>query len=180
MIRRVALTLLVAALSALAHADSPVYRTPFDELAQFQQNQFLIEALVESGLRLVEEDDPLSRADACAQLARSFADEVHKAAQERDASRTAELGKHLHNLLERGVATNLREARQQIPMGSTAELKLAAVSRLAAELLQPLRASLQSAADGEKLPHVRTALEELFRKQADLEKTLRPIGAEAH
>ena len=175
MTRKLSLLLVFLALAALAHADLPRTADPEDALAQFRRNQPLIEALVDSGLRLMDEDDPLARADACTQLARQFAAEVEDAFGRRDTARAAEVGRHLSDLLEHGVAENLRAARKLIPQGSTAEVRLRDVTRQALELLEPLRASLRTAGDATQPDELRTALENLFYRQAHLEKLFRHL-----
>lgn len=178
MTRRLILTLLCAVLSVLAHTDGTRALPPPDEVAQFQRNQPLIEALVESGLRLVDEADPLARAEACAELAGRFAAEVQEAARRRDTARAAEVGRHLHDLLAQGVASNLQAARREIPNGSTAEHKLRDVSRKALVLVKALDTPLRTAANAEQPGEIRTALDELVRRQTVLEKTLRPAKTE--
>ncbi len=178
MTRRLLLTLTFAALAALAHADSPAPVPAHVYVARFQKDLVLVEALVESGVRLANDEDPLARAESSTEVARRFAAEVQIAAEERDAARAAELGSHLHNLLERSVAPNLTHARKLIPLGSTEERKLREINKQVETLLQPLRSSLRSAADGEAQGEVRSLLEELFRRQAELEKSLRGPAAQ--
>jgi nitrate/nitrite-specific signal transduction histidine kinase len=82
------------------------------------------------------------------------------------------LGRHLQHVLERGVADNLQAARRMIPVGSTEERKLTEAIQQARTLLQPFRASLQEAAAGEEQGEVRALLEDLARRQTELEKKL--------
>jgi hypothetical protein len=174
MTRRLLLTVFCAGLSVLAHTDGSRAVPQSDEVAQFQRNQVLIEALVDSTLRLADEEDPLARAEACAEVADRFAAELQGSARQRDAVRAAEIGRHLHDLLAQGVAANLQAARRLIPSGSTGEDKLRDVSRKALLLMQTLDASLRSAADAEEPGEVRAVLDELVRKHAVLEKSLTP------
>lgn len=174
MTRRLILALLGATLSVLVPTDSARAWPPPDEVARFQRYQPLIEALVESGLRLADEADPLARAEACTELAGRFAAEVREAARQSDASRTAEVGRHLHDLLAQGVAVNLQAARRDIPLGSTAEHKLRDVSGQALAVVQTLDSALRTAADGVGVGELRTALDELVRRHSALEQSLRP------
>ena len=69
----------------------------------------LAQELVESGLRLAAEDDPVKRAEACGGLADTFAQEVRLATAAKDSARALDLGRDLQGLL-RGLAANLKQA----------------------------------------------------------------------
>lgn len=178
MTRGLILLVLGATLSVLVHTDSVRAWPSPEEVAQFQRYQPLIEALVESGLRLVDEADPLARAEACVELADQYAAELREAARQGDMGRAVEVGRHLHELLAQGVAVNLRAARRDIPLGSTAEHKLRDVGGKALALVHTLDAALRTVADGVRAEDVRVALDELVRRHAVLEKSFRPATAQ--
>ena len=60
--------------------DAPV-RSANDEVRRFQRNRDLIKAVVEGSLRLAEEQDRVSRASVCGDVARSMAEAIQKAAE---------------------------------------------------------------------------------------------------
>ena len=176
MTRRLLLTLFFAALAVSTHAaHSPP--NPDDEAARFHRNLTLIEALVDSSLKQLNAEDPLPRAEACVEAASRFLLEVQAAVEAGDTARTAELGRHLQDMLERGVAANLRAARQQIPSGSAEEPRLRQVGRQAATVCETFSASLRDLPANEDVAEVRAGLDEILRKQPDLEKALRGTGA---
>lgn len=168
MTRRALLPLAALVLSVLIPAHRSPALPPLDEITQFHRNLALIEALVENSVRLVQDNDPLARAEACAQVGKRFLTEVQEAAAHREGNRLAELGQHLHKLLETGIIPNLQAARQQIPEGSTAEAKLLEVTAAARELVEQFRTALQTAAERTQPGELREALDELLRKQAEL------------
>ena len=181
MTRILGLTILFITLSALAHADSALTPRPPHEVVQFQRNLPLVEALIDSGVRLVEEEDALVRAEACAAVARRFVSEIELAAEQDDALRTVELGRRLHDLLRYGVAENLRSARRRIPQGSTGELRWQQVNRLALDLMKPFHESLVRAGTVEDRQEFRALVDDLLRRQQALEKLLHlatPMGVQ--
>lgn len=87
--------------------------TPADpaRVKQLYRNRGLIQTLVDGGIRIAREDDSLRRADSCSDLARGLATEIRQAATARDGDRAIEMGQHLHDLLQGGVARNIRTVR---------------------------------------------------------------------
>jgi hypothetical protein len=128
--------LVLALLLPLAFAeDAPRQPTSAERVELFQRNQVLIQTLVQSGLRLAKEEEPLPRAEACGDAAQRLAEEIRQAVANHEQARLTELGQHLQALLDNGVVANLRKARRQIPAGSTYEKNLFAVrDRITAEL----------------------------------------------
>jgi hypothetical protein len=63
--------------------------------------------LVTNGLKLAQADDPLSRADYCSDIADQLVETILNASHEGNKEQTAQLGKHLGDVMERGVAGNL-------------------------------------------------------------------------
>jgi hypothetical protein len=123
-----------------------------DEVRQFHRDRGLIEALVEGGLRLSAEDDPLQRADCCAGLAERLADEVRQSVERKEGPRVEEMGAHLSALLGQGVAANLTRARAVIPPGSADDQKLQDIRGRAVQAAGLLEERLRGAEAGEREP----------------------------
>ncbi len=143
---------LVAVLVPAAAAEDPA--SPSDaskRTRRFQQDNDLIETLVQGGLRLAAQDDPVKRAECCNDVAECLAGEIQRAAENQDKERVAELGQYLDALLEQGVAANLSMARKQIPVGSTLEKNLHDIRDRAAKLVRPLEEQLRR--DSQKEDH---------------------------
>jgi hypothetical protein len=102
-----------------------------EETQRFQRNRVLIEKLVDGSLRLAAVDDPIRRADYCIDLAGPLADEIQQSLAQQEGNRVEELAGHLQALLNQGVADNLGQARQAIPVGSAEDRKLAEIHRRA-------------------------------------------------
>jgi hypothetical protein len=129
----------------------------------------LIEAVVDSGLRLAAEDDPLKRAEACSALAGHLAEEARRSAAAREPERAADLGQCLQSLLVRGVAANLSRARGEMPEGSPRLLEMRRLGEQAAALAGPVMEDLERSA-GPQAPDMRAAAEALNRARAVVEK----------
>jgi hypothetical protein len=141
------LPLLAAFLVPAALAEDPAALPAPERAVQVQRNYGLIQTLVESGLHLAAEEDPLKRAHQCLDVAGRMAAEIRQAAEKREELRVVELGEHLHALLEQGVAGNIGLARRQIPSGSTAEKGLREACDQAAVLVRQLEEFLQSTSE---------------------------------
>jgi hypothetical protein len=95
---------------------------PAEVVRQFQRDLDLIEALVEDGLNMGGEEDPIRRAQVCLRLAEKFNKELLTATASRDGARALELSTCLQGLQSRGVAGNLAVARAQ-PKDRIAEVE---------------------------------------------------------
>jgi hypothetical protein len=126
--RYLSLFLLMVGLAALASADEPS-AAPADlgRVWLAQRNQTLVQELVEGGLHLAKAEDHLQRARCCNELATSLAEEIRQAADDHDGDRAIELGRHLQDVLQNGVAANLDKERAQVPHGSTRETEMNSV-----------------------------------------------------
>jgi hypothetical protein len=124
--RYLALCLMLVSLAALASADE-LKPPDADRILLTQRDQSLVQKLVAGGLRLAKEEDHLRRAQYCNDLAKNLADEIRQAADDHDGDRAVELGRHLQEMLQTGVAANLDRERAQIPPGSSREPELGAV-----------------------------------------------------
>src|SRR5262249_47724961 len=135
--------------------------TAAERVHQFQRNCGLIQTLVQGGLRLAAEEDPLKRAECCSGVAKRLADELHRAAESQDRTRVVELGEHLNALLASGVAANLSTARRQIPQGSTLEKNLLEIRDQTALLVVPLEEILHRDAGSENGDEIQRTLKVL-------------------
>jgi hypothetical protein len=125
--RYLSLSLLLVGLAALASADEPGNDPPdLTRVWQAQRNQALVQKLVAGGLSLAKADNPLERARQCNELATGLANEIRQAADDHDGERAIELGRHLQDVLQNGVAANLDKERG-VPMGSTRQTEINAV-----------------------------------------------------
>jgi hypothetical protein len=168
--RRAAYWLLVPALMAMA-ADEP---TPNVTRGQrLRRDSQLIESVVQSGLRIAGENDPLKRATYCNGMAETLAAEISQAAGDRDGMRLTELGQYFQELLEQGVASNLNFARKQLPSGPSLERKLHPIGEQATEIAKRLEAQLELAPLSNSQDALRNAREQLRAGQTEVEKALR-------
>jgi hypothetical protein len=126
---------------------------PAERLRLFRRNRGLIEKVVQSGLLLAAERDPLRCAQCCADLAESLAIEIKDAAHSKEGSRVAELGQHLRDLLKQGVAANVTTVRSQVekaPPDSSLRKDFAKLQRVhdqTTQVLQRLDRDLQRVVD---------------------------------
>jgi len=166
--RWVVLPVAAALLASIAWSDTPP-PAGAARLRQLHRNRRLVDALVNGGLRLAAEPDPLKRAECCHGLAENLAGEIGQAATDHDSARVAELGRHLQSVLQEGVADNLHDARRLIPPGSAREAELRRVGRRAADGMKPLEEQLRhaTAADAADL---RGALAAVDEGRAEVEK----------
>ena len=114
---------LIVLLAALAVGGSVLAEDDAaDERArQLLRDQHLIQDLVDSGVRLAAEDDPLRRADHCNRLAERLGKEIKLAITKKDSKRAAQFGKHMQALLVRGVAGNLAVVKNSLGPDSPRE-----------------------------------------------------------
>jgi hypothetical protein len=87
----------------------------------------LILTLIDGGLKLAGEDDPLQRASYCQEMADKLAGEIKQAVQTNDAGRALQLGDQMNLLLVQGVAGNLDMARAGMEPNSPREPEIARV-----------------------------------------------------
>ncbi len=144
----------VGTLLAASVAPTPV-PAPDGEAPRFHRNRALIERLVGDGVDLAREDDPVKRADRCYDIAHGLAQEIATAGGG-DSGRVAELGQHLGDVLQNGVALNLKTARDRIPVGSAEEKKLQQVQAETRDVVFDLETRL--APDEQTPEEVRSAL----------------------
>jgi len=170
--RMVLLLVSGAVLASLATAQSGAPQPLPGKARHFQRNYGLVRSLVESSLRLAEEDDPLKRAQCCNDLLERFASEVNTAAEEKDLARVLELGQHLHDLLAQGVAANLRAVRKQFPEGSSLDKILHDARARAERSLQPVEVQLARVAGAGEQDEVQRTLRLILDGRTELEKAI--------
>jgi hypothetical protein len=140
---------------------------------RFRQDSGLIQTLVQMSLQLARHEDPLERADLCQRMAELLADELQRAAENREKARILELGQYLQTLLEEGVAFNLSLARKVIPRNSSREKALQALGDRVRKLLQPVEEQLRRDADHQDEDEVRHTLRALHDSRQEVENALR-------
>jgi hypothetical protein len=144
-----------------------------ERVRQWRQDRELIRVLVEGGLRLAGQEDPLQRADCCTGLAEHLAEAIQQAAAARDADRVAEMGQHFFALLKRGVAGNLSAARTATPAGSRREEELRRVSDRATRISQPVEDRLRQVTDPADPDDMQRALKAVHDGRVEVERALR-------
>lgn len=137
-----------------------------------QRNKQVIQSLVDGGLKLAGEADPLKRADSCKDMVIILAGEIRQAAFGSDAARAVEMGQHLQNLLREGVADNLSTVRRNAPVGSVFEPELRRVGDWVAEVTQPLEEQLSLSTNLDD-SHRQRAFQAVRVGRAEVEKALR-------
>jgi len=109
-----------------------------ERLRQVQRDLQLIQTLVDQGLNLAAEEDPIVRARTCNDLAGALVQEIQKAAETKDEKRAAHLGGYLKTVLVRGVAENLDLARRDLPQDSPRQQELQSISIQTVRVTQPV------------------------------------------
>jgi hypothetical protein len=173
--RRLGLVLLLPLLTAagLALANPPAPRTPAERLKELRGDLTLVRKLVEGGLRLAKEEDPLQRADQCNLLAKGLSGAVQRAVKDRDRSRADALGRRLEALLVRGVAGNLQRAREQMPANSPSLPELRRLGDEALSVIEPLRKEFDQVPETEQ-HKMSSVLQAVTQGQAEVEKAAGP------
>ncbi len=166
----------VALVGTLAWADlADAPPDPGEQARHLHRNRGLVKALVDGSLQLAGEQDPLRRADACNEVVAQFADALGQAADDRDGDRAAELGLHLRDLLEQGVAGNLTVASKNFPLDSpTGNQELLKVGKRVAEVSDPLELRLRRAAEAQ--PEFQRALRSVLDGRVGVENILKKRG----
>lgn len=166
--RRTVLTLFVfAALSAWVSAQGQPVLTAEIQVKQFKTNRILIETLVDHGIDLSNADNPLQRADACRQTARTLANYLERAADEGDAERVAEFAGLFNLVIRDGLIPNLNESKRTIAPESPDAKRLKTVNQLARDDLKTIQAKIPTdgkVGDHEKVKSALAALQELIGK----------------
>lgn len=148
----------LALLTAVGWADNPSRREA-ERILQLQRDRHLIRTLVERGLHLAGEEDPLKRADHLGGLAEQMASEIQTAAKQGEDSRVAELGEHLKAIFEKGLVETLKAASPTAAPGSSQEQKMNEVRKRTAKTVKDLEAGLAEVTDEKTKAQLRRVLE---------------------
>jgi len=123
-----------------------------DERAQsLPRDQEMIQVLVEGGLDLAGEEDPLKRAAVCNRIANGLAEEVKKAVGSKDSARAAKLGKQMQDLLVHGVAVNLTVARETMKPNSPREKAIFKLGANVAGVAKSIEDEVNNGGEPEKM-----------------------------
>jgi hypothetical protein len=167
---RFVLPLAVLTLATVVWADSTPPLLPGEKVERFHKNQKLVKALVEHGLDLAKQDDPIQRAKQCGSVAEFFAAEIREAAKRRDGYRAAELSALLGTLLKTGVADNLRSLGPNVAPESQGMQEMLKIRKQVDKLTRPLEDPIVWLKDGpltapmeEAQSAIRAAREEVER-----------------
>jgi hypothetical protein len=142
--RLLLLSLALLLVPAVVAENTPTPLSTAEQARQFEQNLPLLQTLVESSLRLADDDDPFQRAQDCAFLADKLAAALGEALDRSDAARSDELATHLHAVVNQGLAVNLRAAREHVPPGSTPDREMQALVERLVQRLAPLEQRLEA------------------------------------
>lgn len=113
---------LVAILCAALGAQGTKSVSPAQKADLYKKNRPVIERLVEKTVESSKTpDDHLLRADTYYKVLFDFSKEISAARTANDLERVEELTAHLKELLDRGLAETLSDARKQVEKGSHAE-----------------------------------------------------------
>jgi hypothetical protein len=166
-------TIAAAVLAGLAVAGLRAADTaPAERAGRLRIDRLLITAVVDSGLKLAAEDDPLKRAQTCNALAGTFAEEARRAAAARERDRAADLGQCLQSVLVRGVAANLSLARGELSDDSPRMPEMRRVSERAVALTGPLLEDMERTSEQDS-PPMRAAVRALSRARAQVERAVK-------
>jgi hypothetical protein len=174
MIRDTLVLLIFAGLAALAGAQSgkPVL-TGSQQQQLFHRNRAMVEALVDSGVEISKQSNEYTeRSRSYRDLAMKFQSELNQAADNNDAARVAELGKHLNTVLLEGLAPSLRNAHRQIGADGTGREKLLDIRNSTVELVDWLQNRARNKwAD---TPEVREVIDSLETTKKELGSSVGP------
>lgn len=166
--RRSVLTLFTAvALSAWVSAQGPPPLTAEIQVKQFKSNRILIQSLVDHGIDLSNADNPLQRAEACRQTARTLAYSLERAADEGDPDRVAEFAGLFTQVIRDGLVPNLTKAKQMIVPESPDAKRLRKVNDQAKSDLDGVLKSIPTSGrvgDNDKVKSALAAIQELAVK----------------
>jgi hypothetical protein len=140
------------------------------DVEQFQRDLPLIEALVNESLAIAGETDPLNRAQSSHRLADQFAREMHNAAVKKSNHRATCMGRHLEDLLLRGVANNLSLAKKQLPKDSPRRAELDRLGEQAAQAAKRFDADMSRFADPKDMSRTLEAIKKARTEVQDAVK----------
>jgi hypothetical protein len=163
------LTLLLAA--AAVWADSSPAPSAQEKAEHFQNNHALVKDLVKGSLRLAAVEGPVDRAKECSDIAKSLANEIRQAATANKGYRAAELGGHLRELLEDGIAKNLEAFRKQASVNSPGIQQMNEVKKSVADITGPLERQFRMSND----TNIREAVQAILMGRYEVEKAMQGL-----
>jgi hypothetical protein len=166
----------VAFLVLFAAADEGETVPAAEKAQRFHRNRKLVETMVDRGLRLASEEDPVRRAEHCNDIARRLADEIRQAARAHEGYRAQELGGHLRALLHDGVAPILKNAITGVPLSSPGQEELRKIGANVRELTRPVMEQLQAVDDEEDREQLRQTHSAVQEALGEVENTLKGLG----
>jgi hypothetical protein len=172
-VRAGSLALLLAAVAGAGHVLAG--DEPEDRARQLQRDQHMIESLVQSGLKLAAEVDPLRRADQCNRLADRFAREIKLAVQKKDATRAALFGEQIQALLVKGVAGNLHAAWASLAPNSPREPEILRLGVEVADTAKSIEDEFSNHPELER-EKMQSTLDALARGKAEVEQAVKGRG----
>jgi hypothetical protein len=140
------LAILAAALASFALAGGPADPTPAQVARQFERDAPLLRALVDRGVKLAGENDPLGRAHVCNDLVHDLAEELQQSATDGHMPRALALGTHLQTLLKRGMVPNVNLVHLNSSPSSTRAAELQRVWQRTREITHSVDEALRNAA----------------------------------
>jgi len=150
-----------------------------EQALRFQRNEKLIQAMVKGSLLLAAEADPVKKADVCKAIARTFADEIERAAVDHEGPRAAELSGYFGTVLQRGVAVNLQTAGEKLPLVSLQNQPLLKVGAEVARIAKPLEEELRREADPEMQTYLERALKSVQGGEQEVREVLKDRRTQA-
>jgi hypothetical protein len=118
--------------------------TAAEQSKLFQRNRSMIQSLVRSSIDIsASRDDFLKRSKTYEKVLEQFHEEIVRSANEEDAGRVAELGKHLSSVIEKGLTPNLKDAARQIGQNGTNWDKLKGLQLQTVDTLESLQSAAQ-------------------------------------
>lgn len=140
-------------------------------IQQLKRNRNLIVDLVDGGLQLSREDEPIKRANSCQNLARRLANEIRQAVNRRESARAAEMGQHLRDLLTGGIAQNVNIVRPKVQVGSMLERDMKQVGDWVTSVTSALEDQLASASPADA--DLRFTLDAIHGGRTEVEKAIK-------
>ena len=173
MIRNAAGLMILVTLSAIAGAQGAKPRlTPAQQQQLFQRNRAMIQTLVDSSVEITAQSgDYVQRSKSYRKVIMEFQKELNDAADGSDATRIAELGKHLDTVMRRGLAPSLQRAVDQEGPNGTRRKDLDEIRDRTVELVEWLQDKARNKwAD---TPEVREVINSLEKTKTDLDKSVK-------
>jgi hypothetical protein len=178
-VRRLALSAMLTMTLSAARADDAKATISYEQAQRFVRNRKLIDALVRNCVDLARPQTPdfVQRADLCTNVADQLAEELQRAARERDLGRATQLSKLLKDILAGGVAFNLTTTGREIPIGGLSEPKMLQIGDRVQRLTGQLEEQLGKVADKDTQEQWQRVTKNVADGRAEVYKALKGRGA---